>query len=321
MENRLDCLVWTDCLPWEKQYFSSLVEALSTRRDMLLVEDPLKLRPKAPLWIIARDWRKALASVSSPTSREIFVSVLGVVPSAGWWTLIGRSSKRPAANLTLLAHSPFLARFFTEMEKLPSSHVVALDLPGLLLPPQAKRRQPLRVGCLSPLTPDANLGFLVGVAHYVARLGLPVEFRVATQGPLQGHLKKMESDLGLPPSFYPLEDTVGSLDLLLLSPVKAESFVALLHAASFGVPVVAADLPGVESYIQDGRTGFIVPVNEVKPAGEMIRSFCASPELGHSLGMKLRVSLAKRFALDRWVKNFETILDRGLTHERSAQAI
>jgi glycosyltransferase involved in cell wall biosynthesis len=313
MENRLDCLIWTDCLPWEKQYFCSLVEALGSSRDVRVVSDPALLRPKTPLWLIARDWRRAVASVPRSKNKEMFISVLGVIPSADWWTLLRRSSSRPRENLKVLAHSPFLARFFSEMEKLPSSQVFELYLPGLLLPPRPPRQGPLQIGYLSPLTPDANLGFLAGVAHYVARLGLPVEFRVPSQGPLQAHLRKMERDLDLPRIFHSLEGSVRSLDLLLLSPIKAESFVSLLHSASHGVPVLAADLPGVQSYIQDGHTGFIVPVNEVKPTGEMIRSFCSNPEMGFSFGAKLRLSLAKRFALDGWVREFEGVLNRGAT--------
>lgn len=70
----------------------------------------------------------------------------------------------------------------------------------------------------------------------------------------------------------------------------------LLEAAASGRPVIAADRPGCRETLEDGVTGFLVPVNDeaaVLKATEQIINMSA--EQRHQMGMLGRKRIQEKF--------------------------
>ncbi len=310
MEQNLECLMGGDLLPWERHYFMALLRALESQMGVRVRDlggsEPLAQASR--VWIIARDWRAALRQLPARHGGEVFVSVLGMRARPRWFGLFDRGWN-PSSKLKvkLLAHSPYAHRFLKEMERVPSENLVELPLPGFMAEVRPRSRGPLRVGCLAALTSDANLAFLVSVAHYVSQHGVPVRFHVRQTGVLFAHLQAMIADLQLQDYFEPL-DEAHAMDVLLHAPLKSETFIPVLWEAAHGVPVLTSDVPGIEDLITDGQDGFVVPVNEVRPVGELITRLAENESLRAALGDKLRQSLAKRFPLDRVLEQYRTVL-------------
>lgn len=302
MEKPIQCKIFGDCLPWEQSYFQAFAAALGASTKLTVLPENTQVSEGSAVWMISRDWRAALKTLPPRHKGPVFVSLLearqgerllGLFPR--YWNPV------PTLDVRLVAHASYTSRFFVEMERVPAEYVVELPLPGLFFDsrPTSKETSPLRVGCLVPPNADANLNFVVSVAHYVARSKYPVEFVLPMSGRFALHLEAMAADLGLSRSFSRLSDVGESIDLLLHAPMKAESFIPVLWMGGQGVPVLSTDVPGIETLLSDGRDGFILPVNDVRPVGELIVRLAESQTLRESLGDRLRQGLAKRFPLDR----------------------
>jgi hypothetical protein len=268
---------------------------------------------------VARDWRGVLRKLSPKHRGTVLVSLLEARPGDRFLGLFPKYwNPVPSLSVKLLAHSPYAFRFFKEMERIPPTSLCGLPLPGLLLPKVAEEeRKPgvLRVGCLVPPTSDANLNLLVGIAHYLSKAGVPLQFSLPLQGKLGAHLEAMARDLELGSYFTPLQGH-GEIDLLLHAPMKAESFIPVLWLGGQGLATLSTDVPGIEELISDGHDGFILPVNEIRPLAELLVRLAEGSGLRASLGENLRNGLARRFPLDRLIGEYGKLLTEGTSFGR-----
>lgn len=300
MGNRVECVLGADLLPWERQYFAALLPALQTRFPIAIHSPTLApgVDPQSPVWILARDARAALMEMPRGHRGPVWTSVLAVQSRRRFFGIFPRAwNPRGDLKVGLLTHSPFATRFHRELERVPEAHVAPVALPGLLEPVRPSASG-LRVGFATALNSDANLNFLVSVAHYVAQVDSHIRFHVPFEGPLAGHLQRMISDLKLESSFEPFGEG-EDVNALLFSPLKADQFLPVLWAAARGIPVLSTDVPGIEQVLSDGHDGFVIPVNEAKPVGELLVRLGQDTRLRESLGERLRQGVAKRFPLDR----------------------
>ena len=95
-----------------------------------------------------------------------------------------------------------------------------------------------------------------------------------------------------------------------LSDVYRESYAALnfstsesfsltcQDASAFGLPVVASRSGGPEEIIDDGETGFLVPVGDIEAMAERMRILLADPQLASEMGVRGMELVRKRFAPD-----------------------
>ena len=79
-------------------------------------------------------------------------------------------------------------------------------------------------------------------------------------------------------SYYRAADVV-------LVPSRSESFgLVALEAAACGVPVVAADVGGLRTIVEDGRTGFLVADRDPGHWAQLTGRLLASPDLAERMG-------------------------------------
>ncbi len=323
MDQAIQCRIFDDCLPWERSYFEIFAGSLAESGNLTFVSDSVATDPALPLWLVSRNWRAALKSVNKRHKGPVFVSLLEAQPADRWLGFFPRYwNPRADLKVCLIAHGNYSSRFFSEMERVPRGNLVDLALPGLMLPLRSPSNTaaPIKVGCLVPPGVEANFNFIVSVAHFVSRAGARVQFMIPSAGSFTAHLEAMARDLGIESLFTRLTGTGEEVDLLLHAPLKAESFLPVLWLGGQGIAVVSTELPGVEAVLSDSRDGFILPVNEVRPMGELIVRLSEDATLRESLGVSLRQGLAKRFALDRIRSQYLTLFQSWKGSNRSPVA-
>jgi len=80
---------------------------------------------------------------------------------------------------------------------------------------------------------------------------------------------------------------------------RRESFgVAVVEASACGVPVVVTDVDGLSEVVEQDRTGFIVPREDVGSLASAIRSLILSASLRTRLGQGGRASVQRRYDWD-----------------------
>src|SRR5688572_7812596 len=145
------------------------------------------------------------------------------------------------------------------------------------------------------------------------------------RGPLEGPLRAELRERGLSSrvvlaGFRPdLPALVPGLDLLAHPASREGLGLALLEAASAGVPVVACAVGGVPDVVVDGETGVLVPRDDAAALAHALRALLASPAERTRLGAAARRHVERRFDTARLVAAHHSLYTR-LLGERAAAA-
>jgi glycosyltransferase involved in cell wall biosynthesis len=97
---------------------------------------------------------------------------------------------------------------------------------------------------------------------------------------------------------------------LLALPSRREPFgIVLLEAAALGIPIVASTVGGIPEVVQDGRSGTLVPPNDVGALEEALRSVLVDRQRSRAQAKRLQESVRVDFTLVGQVRAYEHLLD------------
>ena len=150
------------------------------------------------------------------------------------------------------------------------------------------------------------------------RREVPSRLVLVGDGPERPRALKRAADLGLRDDVLFLgrhgsvEEILSCADLFLL-PSQSESFgLAALEAMACGAPVVASRAGGLPEVVEDGSTGYLLPVgatDEMAKAG--VRILC-DPALAKRLSEAGRALALERFSSEAIVPQYEALYERVL---------
>jgi L-malate glycosyltransferase len=181
-----------------------------------------------------------------------------------------------------------------------------------------------RVGTVGELSEVKGQEEFVRAAALVAeKFGGHVEFVIAGEdasrsGDYRARLESLIAELGLSECVSLLgrrddvERVFASLDVFV-SASRSEAFgMAMAEAAACGVPVVATATEGAREVVEEGLTGKLVPVGDVRALAASVLSLLEDKELRHSLGARALESALQRFGLERMIEATERVYTEAL---------
>lgn len=138
-----------------------------------------------------------------------------------------------------------------------------IDLPT----PMARKAGPFTVGHLGAFTKEKGQDIAVAAA----RLLPDVRFILAGEGPLLEELRTTApSNVEFPGFIADLAKFFAQIDLFVM-PSRSEAWgLAALEAMAHGVPVIASDIQGLAEIVEDGRSGWLFPMDDSKVLAELI---------------------------------------------------
>ena len=105
-------------------------------------------------------------------------------------------------------------------------------------------------------------------------------------------------------------DIIAACDLFLL-PSESESFgLAALEAMACGVPPIATNTGGVPEVIENGVTGFLLPVGDVSGMTQRAMELLLDEAARQRMGMNARSAAFGRFNLNRALDAYEEVYRR-----------
>lgn len=297
----LRCFLFSDLLPEERACVEPCLEELGSSFNLQRIEVTeyhksffTKQLVDGPSWILAHDWQKALNFLSvKKSSLPVFVSVFStslkkITPIETWIKSFQHVLPR---GVRLIAHSPMSFKFLRDLAGVPELQLENLPLPVPHLT-QERKSQHFTVGTYSSFRSENNLHFVATLAHYLSKKDPDCFFRIFGFGPLYQHLNQLTETLGISKQVTIIEtmevSDVAELDVLLYVPHRNDHFIPLLLAASAQVVPVCIDTPGINDYVVDSQTGFVVPQEDTKTMAELILTLKQHP--------LLRKELSKRFS-------------------------
>ena len=91
--------------------------------------------------------------------------------------------------------------------------------------------------------------------------------------------------------------------------------MGVVEASAMGVPVVVTQYPGPSSAMEEGVTGYSVPVKDVDQLTEYILKFLRNPAVAKKMGLQGRKWVEERFDqkvfIEKYMKNRMELLGIG----------
>jgi glycosyltransferase involved in cell wall biosynthesis len=139
---------------------------------------------------------------------------------------------------------------------------------------------------------------------------------IAGDGELRGEVEALASDLGVRDRVRILgyvEDMgawYSAFDAFALTSRNEGAPVVAIEAQAAGVPVVATDAGGTRTVVDDGETGFVVPVGDVPALAERLTRLRDDPGLRAELGRTAAARMRERFSTERMIGDVERLYAR-----------
>jgi glycosyltransferase involved in cell wall biosynthesis len=137
-------------------------------------------------------------------------------------------------------------------------------------------------------------------------------------GPERPRALQRAADLGLGEDVLFLgrhasvEDLLACADLFLL-PSASESFgLAALEAMACGSPVIASNAGGLPEVVEDGVSGYLLPVGATDAMAEAGIRILKDDTLRRSMGAAARRIAVEKFSADAIVPQYERLYERVL---------
>jgi len=87
---------------------------------------------------------------------------------------------------------------------------------------------------------------------------------------------------------------------------ESESFgLVVLEAMQFCVPVIVTKWRGVQSLVDDGASGFLVPIHDGRAVAEKLTLLAADPELRAKMGAKGREMFLQEYVVDKFYQRMD----------------
>ena len=160
------------------------------------------------------------------------------------------------------------------------------------------------VGTMGRLSPVKGQRFLIEAMKYVISRRKDAQCLIIGGGAEENKLKKLAKDIGLEESinfagsnYSDIPLYLSCMDVFVLPSVEEGLGLALLEAMSAGKSCIGSNVGGIGEVIQDGITGLLVPVGDVKAIGDAILKILDDKTLNEKMGSRGREFIKEKFSL------------------------
>ena len=169
------------------------------------------------------------------------------------------------------------------------------------------------VGTVGRLSPQKDYPtFLRAVAEVLAVLPEAI-FLIAGDGYLRPELENMVLQSGIENNLRFLGyrtdvlDVVSAFDIFVLTSLWEGLPLAVLEAMALEKPVVATSVPGTTEAVDDGKTGFLIPLKDPSALAKKILELLQNAGKGRKMGRAGRRRVVDHFSLKRMVDEHENL--------------
>ncbi|MGH9407805.1 MAG: glycosyltransferase, partial [Terriglobia bacterium] len=182
----------------------------------------------------------------------------------------------------------------------------------------------IRIGMIARMNdPVKNYPVFLRAAARLAPKYPQLEFVLAGDGPLRSELEQLALKLGISGRTRFLGErndvpqVLASMDISVL-PSRSESLSnAIMESMAAGVPVVATRVGGNAELVNDGETGFLVPVNDDERLSGALERLVADPTLRSVFAKRAKELASARFSADAMASQYETLYSSLLACEKT----
>jgi glycosyltransferase involved in cell wall biosynthesis len=221
-----------------------------------------------------------------------------------------------AVRANVITHEHYSAQ---SIEVIPNGH----DPARFEVPPAADLRQQLGIGPADPivgivanLRPIKRHTDLLQAFAIVRQTHRQAHLLVIGSGALESELRARTSALGLDSAVHFLGSSpapvslIKHCDVCVLTSESEGLSNAVIEYLACGKPTVCTIAGGNPELVQDGDSGFLVPVGDVQALADRITQLLDDPALARRLGARARQTFLERFTVTRMLERHVELYDR-----------
>lgn len=171
------------------------------------------------------------------------------------------------------------------------------------------------VGCVANYRDVKGLDGVIDAVGGLIREGLPLRLELVGEGDLRPELERQIRDLGLQEqvclhgALLDVEPLYAAFDIVVQGSHREGLPNVLLEAGAAGRAIVATSAGGSAEIVVDGRTGLLVPVNDIAALATAIRRVATDIALREQLGAAARDHIETAFGMERFVAEFASLYE------------
>lgn len=180
----------------------------------------------------------------------------------------------------------------------------------------SNKEGPPRLCALGRLDPQKRWQDLLKAAALLKGRGVPFEVFLVGDGPESLRLRNLAAEWGVSDRIHfagyqsnPMPFLAGSSALVLCSGEEGLPLV-VLEAMALAVPVIATSVGAVPEAVEDGRTGYLVPVARPAALAEAIQRLLQDPPGARALGRRGQERLRQRFTVQEHGRRMQALYER-----------
>ena len=178
------------------------------------------------------------------------------------------------------------------------------------------------VGIVGRLAPQKGHVILLDAMTEIIKQNPNVMLVAIGDGPDRGKLKDKAMQLGITQHIRWMgamkQEEVGQLygimDVFVMPSLYEGFGLAAAEAMAAGLPVVGTRVDGLSEIIEDGVTGYILPVSDSHGLANVLIQMLSNPEEGEMMGQRGKDRVQKLFSLGRFNKSILAAYDRLARH-------
>lgn len=176
------------------------------------------------------------------------------------------------------------------------------------------------IGTVGRLDPVKNQRLLIKAFAQLKSKYINITLLVIGDGPCREDLERLVEDLDLKQkvSFLGMRDNVPELmkllDIFVLPSIIEGISNTILEAMATGLPVIATSVGGNPELVVDGKTGYLVPGEDIGSLEKALETYIHNPAIVKQHGTAGRERAVKEYALDKMVNNYETLYTYLMNH-------
>jgi len=251
-------------------------------------------------------------------------------PKGGTRLIAGNLAARCVA--AFVAVSPETAAFARKRSEVDERRLLVIpngiDLGRFHPAPAARERvrrelgidaQAWVIGTVGRIAAEKNQALLLRAMAPL--LGPHTRLVVAGDGPLLRSVTELASALEIAGFVHLLgarrdvPDVLNALDTFVLSSDTEGLPLVVLEAMATGVPVLSTRVGGVPTVLEDGRTGYLVPVGDAAALRDRVARLRDDPAGSRACGERGREAAITRFSAERMQRDYLDLYARVLASE------
>jgi len=178
------------------------------------------------------------------------------------------------------------------------------------------------IGIVGRLVPIKNHAFFLRAAEALIQKNKNLHYIIVGGGEEESTLRRLVKEKGLSRfvTFLgwrkDLPTVYSDLDVVVLTSLNEGTPVSLIEAMASGKAVVATRVGGVPDVVQDGMTGYTVPVGDLPSFTEKVEHLLSNPVLRERMGEAGRKWVTDHFSKQKLLQNIRKLYEELLEHKR-----